>query len=101
MGRYPIVSKCGAQTDDGISAPGSRDLPTFYMEDYSVLGLRVSHCEEATRILDKNDYLLVYSASGTEIVVRDGDELREVVQLLNANGIVCDITDLAEQIYQG
>lgn len=101
MGRYPIVSGCGAQTGNTVSAPASRDLPVFYMEDYSVLGLRVNHCEEATRILDKNDYLLVHSASGTEIVVRDGDELHEVVQLLNANGIACDITDLAEQMYQG
>ena len=50
MPRLPIIQ---SDLDITICLPDS-SLPAFYMEDYTVLGLRVGDLAEAVRVLEKN-----------------------------------------------
>jgi hypothetical protein len=55
MPRMPIVSN---ESNTPICLPDSL-LPTFYMEDYTVLGLRVGNLGAAVRLLGKNGIALL------------------------------------------
>ena len=97
MNFYPIVQKNCHQTESG----GCRPLPLFYMTDYSVLGFQVSDCEQAAQVLDLNAFALKRASGGVEVAIDEWSRLKDVVDLLNSNGITCQIADIAEGIYQG
>ncbi len=50
MSRLPILPN---ESNATICLPDS-SLPSFYMEDYTVLGLRVGNLDAAVRLLEKN-----------------------------------------------
>jgi hypothetical protein len=97
MAYYPIVQKNGRPA----TAAGHRLLPTFYMEDFSVIGLRVKDCDQAVRMLDRHAFSLK-RVDGTMLVkIVTVSQMHDVVQLLNAEGLECEIADIAERMYQG
>jgi hypothetical protein len=97
MAHYPIVEK----NDRPVALAGIRQLPAFYMEDFSVLGFRVNDCDRAVRILDRHAFTLKRTGEGVEVDVQPAARIQEVMQLLKENGLECEIADVAEGIYQG
>ncbi len=97
MPRLPILPN---DIDTASCLPDS-SLPSFYMEDYTVLGLRVGDLSEAVRILEKNDIPIYKNPGFSELSFKQRDEIPQIIQLLNANDISCVMADIVEQVYQG
>jgi len=79
----------------------TEDLPDFYMEDYSVLGLLVANLERTHRVLADKDYVVYKKSDHLKVKFNGADQLPEIVNLLSQNGIDCGIADIVDQIYQG
>ena len=97
MPRMPILAN---ESNTSTCLPDSI-LPVFYMEDYTVLGLRVANLGAAIRLLEKKGIALLKESGYIELFVDQRDQIPHIIQLLQANGISCDITDLIEHVYQG
>ena len=97
MPRLPILPN---ESNATICLPDSL-LPSFYMEDYTVLGLRVGNLDAAVRLLKKNGISIFKSPGYSELSIEKRDEIPNIIQLLNANDISCVIADIVEQVYQG
>jgi hypothetical protein len=97
MAHYPIVEK----NDRPEALAGLRQLPAFYMEDFSVLGLRVNDCDRAICILDRHAFTLKRTGGNIEVDVQPAARIQDVIRLLEDNGLECEIADVAEGIYQG
>ena len=76
-------------------------LPSFYMEDFTILGFRVGNLVAALRVLEKNGIRIYKSPGFSQLSVEQRDEIPHIIQLLNANGISCVMADIVEQVYQG
>jgi len=79
----------------------NQDLPDFYMEDYSVLGLLVANLDQAHRVLADKDYAVRNTSTHLKVKFDGANQMAEIVNLLIQNGIDCQIADLVDQIYQG
>ena len=97
MPRLPILPN---ESNASIHLPDS-SLPSFYMEDYTVLGLRVGNLDAALRLLEKNGISIFKSPGYSELSIQQRDQIPHIIQLLNANDISCNIADIVEQVYQG
>ncbi len=97
MAYYPIVQK----NDRPAETSGHRQLPTFYMEDFSVMGFRVNDCGHAIRVLDRHAFSLKRAGGSIEVDITGVSQMHEVMQLLNGDGLECEIADIAEGMYQG
>ena len=97
MPRLPIIP---SESDATICLP-ENSFPSFYMEDYTVLGLRVGNLDAALRLLEKNGISIFKSPGYSELSIERRDEIPTIIQLLNANDISCVIADIVEQVYQG
>ena len=97
MPRLPIIPNESGAT---ICFPDS-SFPPFYMEDFSVLGLRVGNLTTAVRVLEKNG-IRIHKAQGfSELFLQKKDQIPDIIQLLNENDISCAIADIVEHVYQG
>jgi len=106
MGKIPIVAKNKGPSGIDRHQPRecyviARPLPTFYMSDYSVLGLLVDNLDEAVGVLGRNHFSLTEEAGDIEVAVETPGRLPEIVQVLKENGIGCEIADVVGGIYQG
>ena len=97
MGTLPIFDK-SANRQAYLS---SGSLPAFYMEDSSILGLRVDRLNESLRILDKQKFEIITAPDRFEIVIDNAGQNPDIVDLLDRNGIVSELSDVIEQVYQG
>ena len=97
MPSLPIIP---SDLSDAIHLPDC-SLPTFYMEDFTVLGLRVGNLDAAVRLLEKNGFRILKSPDCPEVSIKKSDELPHIIQLLKANDISCETADIVEQVYQG
>jgi hypothetical protein len=97
MPRLPILPN---ESNPTIHLPDS-SLPSFYMEDFTVLGLRVGNLDAALRLLEKNGISIFKSSDYSELSIQQRDQIPHIIHLLNANDISCIITDIVEQVYQG
>lgn len=97
MLRLPILPN---DLDAAICLPNS-SLPSFYMEDYTVLGLRVRDLVEAVRVLEKNGICIYKNPGYSELSLEQKDQIPHIIQLLKANDISCVMADIVEQVYQG
>ena len=97
MPRIPIVSN---ESNTAICLPDSL-LPTFYMGDYTVLGLRVQNLGAASQLLEKNGIALLSKQGYIELSVENTDQIPQIVQMLNTHHIPCEIADIVEHVYQG
>ena len=76
-------------------------LPAFYMEDFSVLGLRVGNLDAAVELLEKSGVGISQNPGYKELSIENRDQIPHIVQMLNENDIDCVFADIAEQVYQG
>lgn len=97
MGYYPIVNIDQMQME-GLH---QKELPKAYMEDFSVLGFRVDNCERALGILDHASFELKQSDGHTQVKLEQASRITEVIQVLRANGLKCEVADVAQGMYQG
>jgi hypothetical protein len=97
MPRIPILSN---ESNTPTCLPDSL-LPTFYMEDYTVLGLRVGNLGAAERLLGKNGIVLHKKKGYLELSVEKRDQLAHIIRMLNSHHIPCEIADIVEHVYQG
>ncbi len=101
MGRYPIVTNPHMTDTAETFVIASSRLPAFYMSDFSVLGLHVSRCGDATVILEENEFQIIRTAAGAEVILENPGQVRLAVDILNARGIGCELADVAQTLYQG
>lgn len=97
MAPYPIVNR----NDRPLATAGHRQLPDFYMEDFSVIGFRVNDCDHAVRVLDQHAFALRRSNGSITVEINRASQMHEAMKLLNDNGLQCELADVAEGIYQG
>jgi len=97
MPRLPIIP---IDSDATVCLPDN-SFPSFYMEDFTILGLRVGNINAADRVLEKNGIRIIKKAGYSELPIEKSDQIPHIVQLLNANDISCVIADIVEQVYQG
>ena len=97
MAYYPIIRK----HEPLEPAIDQRDLPIFYMQDYSVLGFRVNDCDHALEVLDRHAFPVRHGHGSKGVDINPAARVRAVMQLLADNGLECEIADLADGIYQG
>ena len=97
MPRFPIIP---SDSDAAICLPDSY-LPSFYMEDFTILGFRVGNLDEAIRVLKKNGINILKSTEYSELSVEQKDQIPHIIHLLKANDISCVMADIVEQVYQG
>ena len=97
MAHYPIVQN----NDQPVATSGHRLLPTFYMEDFSVLGFRVNDRGHAIRVLNRHAFSLKRAGGSIEVAIAGASQMHDVMRLLNGDGLVCEIADIAEGMYQG
>jgi len=63
MAYLPIVHKTDRPTD----TLDQRQLPVFYMEDYSVIGFSVNDCGRAVRILERHTFTIKRVGGGVAV----------------------------------
>ena len=97
MGILPVLQ----QGRDVPVCLSNDELPDFYMEDYSVLGLRVADLDQAHRIIADRQFAVYKKSDHLNVKIDRTDQLPEIVNLLVQNGIDCDIADIVDQVYQG
>ena len=98
MIRLPLVPK--AAPEAGLVRPTGESLPLFYMGDYSRMGLWVSDCSSAERLLQER-FTLVRGLDVTELLVDGFPGVADAIGLLDAAGIECGVGDIVDQLYQG
>ena len=97
MAYYPIVNKNQLQNGWGDHL----QLPDFYMQDFSVLGLCVDNCDRAVAILQRHHFTLKPSSGAMTVDLKDASQAIAAVGLLNESGLVSELTDVAQGMYQG
>ncbi len=75
--------------------------PIAYMEDYSVIGLRVDPLDDALRILETHHFTIVKVGHRVEVAFESAARIPVMVELLHKHGIGCDISDVIDEVYQG
>ncbi len=97
MGYFPVVNRNQKQMEGMLH----RELPRAYMEDFSVMGFRVDDCERAITFLKAASFDVRHSPDGTQVKIEDAGRIEAVIQVLRANGQACELTDVAQGMYQG
>ena len=97
MGVLPILQQ---GRDVPVCLP-NRELPDFYMADYSILGLLVTSLDKAMHIFAEKDIEMHIKSDHLAVNVDNAAQMSEIVNLLNQNGIDCRISDIVDQVYQG
>jgi hypothetical protein len=98
MKTLPIVPKASIDRGELLNCS---ELPLFYMNDYSKIGLQVSSYEKALDVLRSHHYMVSDNLFWAELAIRNSDNIPAVVRLLSDNGIESQMTDVVTTIYQG
>jgi hypothetical protein len=88
------MTGCGGIEGDG-------QLPIFYMNDYSKMGLRVDRLDDARMLLQNQSFAITETVAGIRVEISSPGRIPEICRMLQAHGIACSITDLVESVYQG
>ena len=97
MGTLPVLQK---KHDHQPSLPDN-SLPTFYMCDYSKLGIRVGRLQDALEVVEEKNWSVVKETDSFQITIDGFDQINEILELFRQKGITCEISDIVDQIYQG
>ena len=97
MGILPVLQQ-GREVPLCLS---NDELPDFYMEDYSVLGLRVNDLDRAHQVIAGRQFAVHKKLDHLKVKIERADQLPEIVALLGQNGIDCGVADVVDQVYQG
>ena len=100
MGHLPIVPKERDIIDRRCHVK-SEHLPAFYMEDFSVMGVSVEEMETAVAALHRNGIAIEKEEAMAMAHIDGLKGMKKVLNLLISNGIAFELTDIADQIYQG
>lgn len=76
------------------------EMPTFYMEDFTVLGFPVTPLEGAKQLLEGEGYSLSSENGGYQISLANRMQLVELAQLFQEKKIATALTDIADTFYQ-
>jgi hypothetical protein len=76
-------------------------LPIFYMSDYSVLGLLVANLDKAHQVLAGHKFSVTDKSDHLQVSIDRADQMYEIANLLNQEGIDCGVADIIDQVYQG
>jgi hypothetical protein len=101
MGQLIIIQKDDADSYQKPALTLERDLPTNYMNDYSVLGLLVSDLSGTLQILAENQLSVIEDPPLKKVSFKNPSQLKIIAQELKKGGIVFEMADLAQAIYQG
>lgn len=91
-----IANTCKSRSDYLETCP----LPTFYMEDFSILGIIVENYDSARAVLKKYGYHTVDRESGSDILVEHVKQIGTVMNTLRHHGIAAEFSDIADTMYQ-
>ncbi|MGD9250982.1 MAG: hypothetical protein PVG19_07145 [Desulfobacterales bacterium] len=97
----PILPKPGIRGQTRAAGALPEPLPTFYMNDYSVMGLRVSDCAATFKLLEDHRYAVTDRQGSRGVTIGSARDVRQIIELLSKNGVSGEMADIAEQIYQG
>ena len=97
----PILAKPDGQGPGQADEVFAGPLPAFYMNDFSVMGLRVSDCTATFALLASHGYALRHRQGCRGVAIRTAAEIRPIIELLAENGIGGEMADLVDQVYQG
>ena len=75
-------------------------IPAFYMEDFSVLGLVVSDVRTARVVLEEAGYVVVKRNGITDVHLQGAVEIRNALLALRSSNIASEFTDIADTMYQ-
>jgi hypothetical protein len=75
-------------------------LPNFYMEDFSILGLRVDRPAEAVALLRTAGYGFSPCAGAASVEFGSPAEVGDIAALLSEHGIGFEMADLVDGVYQ-
>jgi len=106
MGTIAILSGnqgCGDPNlrECGLFQATSRNLPDFYMADYSVWGLLVDNPREALQLLEEHGFRLIRKSRAMEVEIDGPEGVHEIVRLFSASGIAFEMADFVDGVYQG
>lgn len=88
-------------TEKGHFCLSRSEWPSFYMNDFSVLGLLVDHGPAAVKALKDAGYGVVENQTGTKVIFSDRSDLNNIFKILRVHQIGHSLTDLVGQAYQG
>jgi hypothetical protein len=94
MGSLIVVEK-GADCSEII------DWPLFYMNDFSVLGLRVAKLARALDVLEADGYHVVRQECSAKVDFENTVRFKNIFATLARHGIAHGMSDLADCAYQG
>lgn len=94
MGELMMVEK-QAPVFDGV------DLPLFYMNDFSVLGLVVHQLSRALAVLEASGYRVARQKNCAKVRFHTRMEFRKLFETLNRHHIEYGTADLVSHAYQG
>lgn len=77
-----------------------KKLPENYMGDFTLLGFVVDDYQQALELLKDNGYSLSPQPGGADIHIQSPENLVRIRSLLLAHNIGCDISDVADTLYQ-
>jgi hypothetical protein len=75
-------------------------LPTFYMQDFSIQGIAVADFPRARNLLGSAGYTVLDKNGGADIIFDDVKQLPALLVLLREHGLPCELTDIADSLYQ-
>jgi len=75
-------------------------IPQFYMEDFTVLGITVEDLRGSQKLLLEGGYLIKKRGPGFDVLLKKYADIRSVIKLLDENGIHSNYTDIADIFYQ-
>jgi hypothetical protein len=101
MSYLPIVSKSGGLQPLPTGEMFEGPLPTFYMNDFSIMGLRVSDCAATVNLLRRHRFAVGHRREKLGVDIRNAADVRQIIGLLAEHGLAAELADVAEQIYQG
>ncbi len=75
-------------------------LPSFYMEDFSILAITVPDYRVAQAFLRQSGYTIVGCSGSGDITLPHISHLPRLLEQLNAHGIDAIFSDVADTMYQ-
>ena len=101
MGKITIWPKHDNDLNAHKSKIEDEHIPFNYMSDHSLLGLMVDEFHKAMDVLQQCESVNISSAFGAEVSFPCADQLQKIFEVLEDHGISFELSDIADQIYQG
>ncbi|WP_028584090.1 hypothetical protein [Desulfogranum mediterraneum] len=80
---------------------GQAEFPTFYMNDFSVLGIVVHQLEQAVSVLRERGYLVREERGLNRVTFKDNQQLQQILAELAGRKVEYSLSDLVGCAYQG